>query len=204
MAATTLVPTLSVSINTSSEKITFTDTTGRYDATNNTGGWGSSTVEYDASVTVTLTSATIYVYDYNDTLLETFVVTTQLTALDSSVAPLTQEIVFTAEDWTHGDGVYKYEYQVVDNSNPTNLTAPFTKVPFLHRGNLLQCIDDQRFKYLQEADEKKRTKYKHRVDELMMIDVGLVNTFQVGNYTDANNGYSDASDLCAAYDNCEC
>lgn len=193
-----LIPTFKVNITNSCSLVEFSDTTGRYDASNNVGGWGSPNFEYSDIAT-----ADIKTYDYLGTTLLSTYVTQDTVSIDQypTSSPYPQVITFDSAAWANVDGVYQFNYSITDSLAVTISTG---LVPKLICCNLHECIKKQELKLLKECTEEVRKKILHRVDELRMILIGIQSTFQCGNFADAQSAIVDANALCTLYDNCGC
>jgi hypothetical protein len=105
-----------------SKKLIFKETTGAYDSSNNTDGWGSPNEATTDAVTVTLT-----ITDPSDT--ETALTSTELSGLASYPTTDTSlELEIALEDLggttggKHADGVYTFEYEIVTADNTYTTT----------------------------------------------------------------------------------
>lgn len=87
-------------ISTDGTEVKFYDTTGIYDASSNTGGWGSPNDDPDE-----VTQADLVITDANNDTVVTLDVSAAYVALGSSP---TVKILLATIPWSYGDGYFKF------------------------------------------------------------------------------------------------
>jgi len=189
-----LVPSLKLSFPNSQDLIESTCLTGRYDAITNVGGFGVPNDDYSDVVT-----AEIRITDLEDNVLQTIVVKSVTVNQYPTSSPYSQEIPFSEETWEQGDGVYKYEYEIVGTSTVTT-----GLVPFLVTTGLCQCISNQKLKALNECNDEKKKMFYERVTELSILLMGIQSSFACGNFEEAAANIVTVSKICSNFENCQC
>lgn len=127
-----LEPTYKVNLQKKGTQFSFTDTTGAYDAINNTTGWNSPN-EAGSDVTsayfrITTPSGNIYDYDVTSQIPDT----------------ITGNIEFTSYDGDWEDGIYKFEYIITGNVSYNVCKKIF------YSPKIDCCIDNALYKFIDE------------------------------------------------------
>lgn len=180
-------------LNNKCDEISFTDTTGLYNAATNTGGWETPN-ESGGDVI----SATITVYDAaKDNLLDTYDVTSAIPD------PVTGTIDLGDFTWGQSDGIYTLVYTVI--AKPGDELLEYTKeIKVFFYCNLLNCIDEEKVKLVGTCDPVKLSKIKENIDTLEMLLYGAKSAFACGNFTEVATIMETASTLCTQLGNCNC
>lgn len=189
-----LIPSISLSLNNTCNKVTLTETTGLYVVNTNEGGWGTPNIN-----TSVITVSIVNIYNYTGlTLLGSYT----LTGLYPSATPSEFEILSEAP-WTHIDGIYQIKYIITDNSiTPVNYYSDTTHELFLC--NLCNCKDKLILKLVKSCDSEKAEKLKQQVDQLELFIYGIQAAFSCADFTTANTILAKATIYCETVSNCGC
>ena len=189
-----LIPSISLSLNNTCNKVTLTEETGVYNATTNVGGWGAPNI-----TTTVVTSSLVKIFNYTGlTLLDTY----DLTGLYPSASPSSFDILVEAK-WTQADGIYQIQYIVTDNSMvPVNYYGETKHELFLC--NLCNCKDKLIAKLIKSCDTLNTQKLKTQVDQMEIFIYGIQSAFSCGDFTTATTILASASTFCQTLSDCGC
>lgn len=189
-----LKPSISLSLGNKCDKVTFTETTGVYNATTNVTGWGTPNID-----TTDIATSVVNIYNYTGTtLLDTF----DLTGLYPSATP-SEFNILEEEDWTLADGIYKIMYTITDDSvTPVVYNNDLTHELFLC--NLCNCKNGLIEKLVKSCDTETVKKLKLQVDQMEIFVYGIQSAFSCGDFITATTILTAASAYCQTLSDCGC
>ena len=185
-----LSPTFTMCVVNNCGKIEFTDTTGVYHATNNTGGWGTPNMQGSGVVTATITFQNLT----TGASLQTYNVLSQIPAT------VTGNIVFTQTTYAVTDGIYQVIYTLTGTDNVSKTSS------ILVLCNTRCCIDEM-WKLLPGYLKTKDSEFiKNYIDQALLAE-GIYNGIRAAGGCLNEDAVEDALDrleqLCE-FNNCDC
>lgn len=189
-----LIPSISLSLNNTCNKVTLTETTNVYNALTNLGGWGVPNID-----TTNITASVVNIYTHDGlTLLDSYT----LTGLYPSATPSSFEILEEA-GWTQADGIYQIRYIITDDSlTPVNYYSDTTHELFLC--NLCNCKDKLIARLVKACDTEAVKKLKTQVDQMEIFIYGIQSAFSCGDFATATTILASASTFCQTLSDCNC
>lgn len=194
-----LIPKISLSVGGKCNTVTITESTGVYVTNQNIGGWGGPNIN-----TNNIDTASITITDFSDTQnSQTIALKNGSINVYSSVTSAPTPGAFIAlsdAPWELNDGIYKVVYTIT-TEEATYVNKTHYK---LFLCNLCNCKNNLIYELATNCTSTSVTKLKETLDQLEVLEYGILTAFACNNFTQAKTLLLHASKLCDTVSACGC